>query len=66
MGFIVTRCHRKLVVMETTNSIMNQSLYNDYVTVNSVPYWIRVIVANRMASSGDQWVHYFSLYNSGT
>jgi len=31
-----------------------------------VLYWIRVIVANRMAESGPQWAEVFSRYNSGT
>jgi len=55
-----------LVVMETTNDIFNQSLYVDYTTIKTVPYWIRVMVANRLATSGPEWVGNFSLYNSGT
>jgi len=56
---------QQLVIMETTNEVFNQSLY-EYVTPQTVPYWIRVIVANRMASSGKEWSDTFALYNSGT
>jgi len=55
----------QLVIMETTNSVMNMSLY-DYVTEQTVLYWVRNTVANRMASSGQEWVKWFSMYNSGT
>ena len=51
--------------METTNSVFNMSLYQ-YVTTETVLYWIRNIVANRMASTGKAWVDIFSMYNSGT
>jgi len=54
-----------LVVMETTNEVFNASLY-DAVTTTTVPYWIRIMAANRMSSSGEEWVKWFSLYNSGT
>jgi len=56
---------QNLVVMETTNSVFNRSLFK-FVTEHTVMYWIRVVVANRMADSGKEWTHYFSLYNSGT
>jgi len=44
---------------------MNTSLYT-HVTTETVPYWIRILVANRMAKGGEDWAQYFSLYNSGT
>jgi len=56
---------QQLVIMETTNEVFNQSLYN-FVTPETVPYWIRVMVATRMASSGEQWSNIFAQYNSGT
>jgi hypothetical protein len=62
--FFITSAN--LVVMETTNDIFNQSLYYDYTTVKTIPYWIRVMVANHLATSGAEWVGNFSLYNSGT
>jgi len=55
-----------LVVMETTNGVMNNSLYWNFITEQSVMYWVRIIVANRMASNGQEWSNYFALYNSGT
>lgn len=51
--------------METTNSIFNTSLY-DYVTPQSVMYWIRAVVANRMAKDAVSWHQIFQRYNSGT
>jgi hypothetical protein len=54
-----------LVVMETTNDVFNTSLYSA-VTTHTVMYWIRCVVANRMASNGTEWANVFSLYNSGT
>ena len=54
-----------LSVIETTNGIMNDTLYQ-YVTQSSVLSWIRTIVANRMAKSGQHWIEIFSKYNSGT
>ena len=54
-----------LLVMETTNQILNESLYD-----NTTPYalltWVRVIVANRMASSAEEWANIFQKENSGT
>jgi len=55
-----------LVVIETTNDVFNMTLYADYVHTDQVPFWIRVIVANRMATSGAEWTDLFSQYNSGT
>jgi len=62
--FFITSAN--LVVMETTNDIWNQSLYYDYTTIKTVPYWIRVMVANRLATSGAEWTGNFTKYNSGT
>jgi len=56
---------QKLAIVETTNEVMNQSLYQ-FTTIKTVPYWIRIVVANRMATSGAEWVDVFGLYNSGT
>ncbi|GAM21619.1 hypothetical protein SAMD00019534_047940 [Acytostelium subglobosum LB1] len=54
-----------LVVIETTNGIMNNELYLA-VTPSSVLSWIRVIIANRMATSGATWCSTFAIQNSGT
>eukprot|EP01137_Pigoraptor_chileana_P022836 Opistho-2@88205 len=54
-----------LVVMETSLSVFNKSLYAQ-LTPNSVPSWIRCQVANRLADSGSEWARIFALHNSGT
>jgi len=54
-----------LAVMETTNSIFNNSLY-DRLNPFTVPTWIRSILANRISSNGDQWTKTFAQFNSGT
>uniref|UniRef100_A0A6B2L1J5 Phospholipase B-like n=1 Tax=Arcella intermedia TaxID=1963864 RepID=A0A6B2L1J5_9EUKA len=56
----------QLVVSETTNEVFNKSLFLEFMSEMSVPEWIRVIVANRMADSGESWVEVFSKFNSGT
>jgi len=56
----------KLVVMETTNGCFNTTLRMKYVVPTSVLSWMRVILANRMAKDGKDWINIFTLYNSGT
>ena len=51
--------------METTNSVFNSSLY-DQISVQSVPYWSRVIVATRTATTSPEWHDVFYKENSGT
>jgi len=36
------------------------------VSPQTIPYWIRIGVANRMSHSGSEWMAHFGLYNSGT
>jgi hypothetical protein len=55
-----------LVVMETTNSVYNKTLYHTFITSESVLEFVRVVVANRLATSGEHWAQLFSRYNSGT
>ena len=55
----------KLVVMETTNSNLNDTLY-DLLSPNTLLTWVRVILANRLASSGEDWLNLFKRENSGT
>ena len=58
--------NQDMVIIETTNGFYNNSLY-DYITPeNTVPYWIRVMVASRMSSSAPGWHEIFYKYNSGT
>lgn len=61
--FVVTS--EKLVIIETTNDVFNNSLY-DFVTTSTVPYWVRVIVASRTATGSKDWHDIFYQYNSGT
>jgi hypothetical protein len=54
-----------LNVIETSLAVVNMSIY-DVITTKSILSWMRVMVANRMANNGKQWVDVFSKYNSGT
>src|SRR5690349_3129613 len=51
--------------METTNGIMNTTLYK-YIMTTSVLSWIRTIVSNRMAKDTPSSINIFSKYNSAT
>jgi len=53
-----------LVVMETTNHVLNNDLYS-LITPQSLFSGQRVRVANMMANSGEQWYYIVSKYNSG-
>lgn len=54
-----------MVVMETTIGNFNQDLWK-FSTPDSLLTWIRVLVANRIADSGYDWVEAFRQYNMGT
>jgi hypothetical protein len=54
-----------LTVVETTLDNYNDDLYRT-LQPTSVPEWMRVIVANRLANSGREWVKKFFMYNDGT
>jgi len=54
-----------LVVMETSNNIFNQSLY-EKCNPNQLLSWHRTTLANRLAATGSDWYTIFSKYNSGT
>jgi len=55
-----------LIVMETTNSIYNQTLYSLYITPQSLFSWQRATIANFFAMNGQEWTSLFGQYNSGT
>ena len=55
----------KLLVMETTNPIFDKNLYKK-VNPNALLTWVRVMVANRLASSAEYWTNIFKKENSGT
>ena len=54
-----------LAVLETTNDIFNNSLYDLLQPTGSVITWLRSMVASRMATSGATWTELFSRFNSG-
>jgi len=52
--------------METTNEVFVQSLFQKYVVPSTVPFWVRIAIANRMANDGRSWANIFATLNSGT
>jgi hypothetical protein len=54
------------MVVETTISLLNFSLYEAVDPSSQVLSWIRTMIANRMASNGEEWTTIYSNYNSGT
>ncbi|KAL9652205.1 hypothetical protein ABK040_013974 [Willaertia magna] len=54
-----------LVVIETSNIIMNETLYK-FIKPESLLSGFRVVLANRMATNGMEWMEIFQRYNSGT
>lgn len=55
----------KLTVIETTVVNYNDDLTHNIIPI-SVPEWMRAMVANRLANSGQEWVNKFFLFNDGT
>uniref|UniRef100_A0A8C1TTU8 Phospholipase B-like n=1 Tax=Cyprinus carpio TaxID=7962 RepID=A0A8C1TTU8_CYPCA len=55
-----------LVTLETTIGNSNAELWRFVRPRGSVMEWLRNIVANRLAQSGQAWTDIFSKYNSGT
>ena len=58
----------RLAVMETTNGVYNNSLFVDNLKPKPevVSYFIRVMIANFLATSSPNWVNIFVKFNSGT
>jgi len=56
---------QRMVVMETTNGIFNNSLY-DQVVPRALMAWQRVPVSNFLARDGAHWAELMTLHNSGT
>lgn len=56
---------RQLVVMETTNSVFNRTLFDLYITPQSAFTWQRAYAANGWAQSGEEWTSLFAMHNSG-
>lgn len=57
--------HQQLVVTETTNGVMDNSVY-DAVTFKSLLSWQNVPLANSLARSSVEWVDMFAKHASGT
>lgn len=53
-----------LVMLQTTNSVFNQTLIKQVVP-ESLLAWQRVRIANMMANDGKTWAETFSKCNSG-
>ena len=53
------------VTQETTLGNWNAEIWK-YVTPETVPASVRVVLANRLATTGPTWVELFQRYNSGT
>jgi hypothetical protein len=54
-----------LTVLETTLDIYKDNLYRNINPI-SVPEWMRVTIATRLANSGKEWVDNFYIFNDGT
>ena len=54
-----------LTIVETTLDIYKDHLYRNINPI-SVPEWIRVTIATRLANSGKEWVDKFYNFNDGT
>lgn len=55
-----------LVPAETTIGNSNRTLFENVNPVGQVLEYIRVMIANRLAKNGKEWVELFRRYNSGT
>jgi hypothetical protein len=55
-----------LVVTETTLFVFNTTLFSSLNPTNQVFEGVRVMVSNRLARSGSDWVNIFKKFNSGT
>ena len=55
----------KLLVMETSIAIYNFELYKE-MKPESVLTWVRVMLANKLAKSAEDWIEIFKKENSGT
>jgi hypothetical protein len=63
--YSLPREDQSLVVMETTNGVINKNLY-DLVTPESLLTWQRIPIANSLSLNGKDWTNIFAKHNSGT
>jgi len=52
-------------VIETTLPVYNMAVY-DLIRPSTLMFWVRVLVANRLATTAPGWMDLFGKYNSGT
>ena len=57
--------HCLQVITETTIANNNRSLW-ERLSPSTLLDWVRNMVANRLASSGREWMDIYALHNSGT
>jgi hypothetical protein len=55
-----------LAVIETSLAVLNTSMYDGNIRPDLLLYWMRVMVANRMATSAPEWASLVAYLNSGT
>lgn len=53
-----------LIVTETTNDVLDTSLY-DTVVPQSALSWQRVLISNWLSDNGEDWAHWIGKHNSG-
>ena len=55
-----------MAITETTISVPNSQLFHKFVKPQTVPEFLRCMIANYMALDAPAWVEQFGKYNSGT
>ncbi|KAJ6254833.1 phospholipase b-related [Anaeramoeba flamelloides] len=58
--------NKKLVVFETTYTIQNHSIYQEYLHEKTFLTFLRTVSICRMSSNGEEYVNYMKQVNSGT
>lgn len=63
--YVLPRDEQRMVVLETTNGIMNSELY-DLIVPTTLLTWQRMPIAHTLATSGREWTSIFARHQSGT
>jgi hypothetical protein len=63
--YFVSRGNANIAVIETTIDMSNRTLLNDIIP-QSMLSWGRFHIANQLATDGQTWCDWFSMYHSGT
>eukprot|EP01034_Spumella_vulgaris_P037429 gene37429-46175_t len=61
--YLISSPTSDLAVIETTNDMLNPSLH-DLITPQHNLCWMRAVVANSLATSGEEWATLFGVGNS--